>query len=82
MRYEDTHGGIIMDPSQPSNSHHSSGSKTNHHQFHFPLQSIDTISPKYLFMMRKKAHLFVRMLENRIGYEMLLQVPNFKNIVQ
>lgn len=68
MKYEDTHGGIVMDPSQ------SSSSKSSHHNFHFPLQNIHTISPKYLYMMRKKAHLVIRMLENRIGFEMLLQV--------
>ena len=74
MKYEDAHGGIVMDPSQSSGSHHSHGNKSNHHNFHFPLQSTDTISPRYLEMMRKKAHLFMRMLENRIGFEMLLQV--------
>lgn len=74
MQYEDTHGGIIMDPSQSAGSHHSSSNRPNHHNFHFPLQNIHTISPKYLYMMRKKAHLIIRMLENRIGYEMLLQV--------
>lgn len=76
MKYEDKYGGIVMDPSQASSSgHHSSlGNKPSHHNFHFPLQNIHTISPQYLYMMRKKAHLCIRMLENRIGYEMLLQV--------
>lgn len=71
MEYEDKHGGIIMDPSGHSSS---INNKPNHHNFHFPIQNIHTISPQYLFMMRKKAHLFIRMLENRIGFEMLLQV--------
>lgn len=77
MQYEDKYGGIVMDPSQSSTAHQSSiGNRPTHHNFHFPLQNIHTTSPQYLFMMRKKAHLFIRMLENRIGFEMLLQVIN------
>ena len=78
MQYEDAHGSIVLDPSQPSSQPssglHSCDTKSNYHSFHFSLQSIDTISPKHLEMMRKKAHLILRMLEIRIGFEMLLQV--------
>lgn len=34
------------------------------------------MSPKYIEMMRKKAHIVIRMLEHRIGMELLLQVFN------
>lgn len=34
------------------------------------------MSPRYVEMMRKKAHLVIRMLEHRIGQELLLQVFN------
>lgn len=32
------------------------------------------MSPKYIEVLRKKAHLVIRMLEHRIGQELLLQV--------
>lgn len=34
------------------------------------------MSPKYIEVLRKKAHLVIRMLEHRIGQELLLQVFN------
>lgn len=42
--------------------------------FYFPIKHLYTMSPIYLESMRKKAHLVIRMLEHRIGYELLLQV--------
>lgn len=42
--------------------------------FHFSTHSLHTISPRYFHYMTKKAHLVLRMLENRIGYSLLLQV--------
>ncbi|KAG8236645.1 hypothetical protein J437_LFUL016337 [Ladona fulva] len=42
--------------------------------FHFPIVSLQTASPRYLDVLRKKAHLVMRMLEHRIGQELLLQV--------
>ncbi|XP_046383438.1 transcription initiation factor TFIID subunit 2 [Ischnura elegans] len=44
--------------------------------FHFPIVSLQTASPRYLDVLRKKAHLVMRMLEHRIGQELLLQVFN------
>ena len=44
--------------------------------FPFPPSNLHTSSPEYLAVMSKKAHLVVRMLENRIGAEQLLQVLN------
>lgn len=42
--------------------------------FYFSTHSLHTISPRYFHYMTKKAHLVLRMLENRIGYSLLLQV--------
>lgn len=42
--------------------------------FYFSTRSLHTISPRYFHYMTKKAHLVLRMLENRIGYSLLLQV--------
>lgn len=36
------------------------------------------MSPKYIEVLRKKAHLVIRMLEHRIGQELLLQVYIYK----
>ncbi|KAF0749584.1 Uncharacterized protein FWK35_00021467, partial [Aphis craccivora] len=44
--------------------------------FYFSTRSLHTISPRYFHYMTKKAHLVLRMLENRIGYSLLLQVLN------
>ena len=48
----------------------------NDHNFYFPIKHLQTMSPKYIEIMRKKAHLVIRMLEHRIGQELLLQVFN------
>ncbi|KAH6921855.1 hypothetical protein HPB50_005416 [Hyalomma asiaticum] len=62
--YEQEAGGIILDPS---------GCDV---PFHFPVTNLHTMSPKYAEMLRAKAHLVIRMLEDRIGRELLLQVFN------
>ena len=38
--------------------------------------SVHTVSPRYLEVYAKKAHLIMRMLEQRIGAELLLQVSH------
>lgn len=43
---------------------------------YFPVKSLQCLSPRYMEVMRKKAHLVIRMLEHRIGQELLLQVFN------
>lgn len=43
---------------------------------YFPIKSLHCLSPRYTEVMRKKAHLIIRMLEHRIGQELLLQVFN------
>ncbi|KAL3187683.1 hypothetical protein MRX96_024715 [Rhipicephalus microplus] len=62
--YEQEAGGIILDPS---------GCDV---PFHFPVTNLHTMSPKYAEMLRAKSHLVIRMLEDRIGRELLLQVFN------
>ncbi|XP_065577950.1 transcription initiation factor TFIID subunit 2-like isoform X2 [Artemia franciscana] len=80
VEYEQKHGGIILDPSQSPSPTVFPGSvpppKAIENQFHFPLDSVHTVSPEYVEVMRKKAHLIIRMLELRIGYQMLMQVFN------
>lgn len=43
---------------------------------YFPVKSLQCLSPRYMEIMRKKAHLVIRMLEHRIGQELLIQVFN------
>ncbi|PSN33564.1 Transcription initiation factor TFIID subunit 2 [Blattella germanica] len=75
-------GGIVLDPSQPpaptpsSNASPAAPSRPTDLGFYFPVRNIHTMSPKYLEVLRKKAHLVMRMLEHRIGQELLLQVFN------
>lgn len=80
VRYEEQFGGIIMDPSQAPAPLPSIGPGPHPAPrpvdpgFYFPIKNLHTLSPRYLEVMRKKAHLVIRMLEHRIGYELLLQV--------
>lgn len=77
VKYEEEFGGIILDPSQvPSSQPTPFGSSrsSDNSNFYFPIRSLHTLSPKYLEVLKKKAHLVIRMLEHRIGQELLLQV--------
>uniref|UniRef100_A0A8D9B9A4 Transcription initiation factor TFIID subunit 2 n=1 Tax=Cacopsylla melanoneura TaxID=428564 RepID=A0A8D9B9A4_9HEMI len=79
VAYEEKFGGIVMDPSQPISSlpqHMSALTKPSEPGFYFSVLNIHTMSPRYLDIMRKKAHLVIRMLEHRIGFELILQVFN------
>ncbi|KAL7294026.1 hypothetical protein TKK_0012596 [Trichogramma kaykai] len=81
VKYEEKFGGIILDSSQPpapppiiNNTPISTPAPDP--GFYFPIKNLHTMSPKYIEVLRKKAHLVIRMLEHRIGQELLLQVFN------
>lgn len=82
VRYEEQFGGIILDSSQPpaplpvSTSSPATVIKQQEIHHYFPIKSLQTMSPKYIEAMRRKAHIVIRMLEHRIGQELLLQVFN------
>lgn len=84
VKYEEKYGGIILDCSQPPAPLPVSGtnpanttSKQQEIVHYFPIKSLHTVSPKYVEAMRRKAHLVIRMLEHRIGQELLIQVNEF-----
>ena len=64
--YEQKFGGFPLDPSGHRHSE----------DFHFSNRSLQTLSPLYLDAYTKKATLVIRMMEERIGRELLLQVFN------
>lgn len=81
IKYEEKFGGIVLDPSQQpapfpisSTTSPHAPQRNSQQSFYFSTRSLHTMSPKYLEMQRKKAHLIMRMLEHRIGQELLLQV--------
>ncbi|KAK0171350.1 hypothetical protein PV328_009091 [Microctonus aethiopoides] len=82
VKYEDQFGGIILDPSQPpaplpiAANTPAPAPRVPDPGFYFPIRNLHTMSPKYIEVLRKKAHLVIRMLEHRIGQELLLQVFN------
>ena len=82
VKFEEKYGGIILDSSQRPQAidslrgEASRNPEVEHNAFYFPVDNLQTCSPEYLFVMEKKAHLVVRMLENRLGQEQLLQVLN------
>ncbi|KAH0952770.1 hypothetical protein HN011_011355 [Eciton burchellii] len=82
VKYEEQFGGIILDPSQaPAPLPIAANTpapipRTPDPGFYFPIKNLHTMSPKYIEVLRKKAHLIMRMLEHRIGQELLLQVFN------
>lgn len=80
VQYEEQFGGIILDslqlpaPLPISTTGAAPTSKAPSTSFYFPIKNLHTMSPKYLEVLIKKAHLVMRMLEHRIGQELLLQV--------
>lgn len=60
--------------SSSSSSALNGGGKEQEIIHYFPIKSLHTVSPKYVEAMRRKAHLVIRMLEHRIGQELLIQV--------
>ncbi|CAG2104136.1 unnamed protein product [Medioppia subpectinata] len=68
IHYEQKYRGVVLDPS------HQSSSETN--AFYFPIKHLHTISPLYDSAHHKKSYLVIRMLENYLGRELLLQVFN------
>lgn len=82
VKYEEEYGGIILDPSQPpaplpvaSNMPQTNQNK-HEEKFYFSIRNLHTMSPMYIEASYKKAMLVMRMLEHRIGLELLLQVFN------
>lgn len=83
VKYEEQYGGIVLDCSQPpapmpitAQMTTTSSAKHTETVHYFPIKNLQTMSPKYIEAMRKKAHIVIRMLEHRIGQELLLQVYN------
>lgn len=79
VKYEEQYGGIILDCSQPPAplpSSIASAVTRQPDEHYFPIKNLHTMSPKYIEAMRKKAHIVIRMLEHRIGQQLLLQVFN------
>lgn len=67
IRYEQQHGGVILDPSKTSD---------NQLNLYFSPKYLHTVSPLYDEIHRKKSYLIIRILEDRIGRELMLQVFN------
>lgn len=83
VKYEEQFGGIILDPSQPpaplptAANTPAPAPRAPDPGFYFPIRNLHTMSPQYIKVLRKKAHIVIRMLEHRIGQELLLQVNIF-----
>lgn len=69
IEHEQKYRGIILDPSN-LNAAESIGTS------YFPIKHLHTLSPLYDKVYKLKSHLVIRMLEDRIGRELLLQVFN------
>ncbi|CAH0555152.1 unnamed protein product [Brassicogethes aeneus] len=82
VKYEEQFGGIILDPSQPPAplpvgvNAPQNNVKQCEEKFYFSIRNLQTMSPIYIEALHKKALLIMRMLEHRIGQELLLQVFN------
>ena len=63
-------------PGSSFQSQTASTGKTADMMQYFPVKNLHCLSPRYMEVMRKKAHLIIRMLEHRIGQELLIQVFN------
>lgn len=81
IEYEERFGGIVLDPSsspnEPQNGPNvsaSSTNSTNKDTFYFSVKNPHACSPHYISVYYKKAHLIIRMLEFRIGQELMMQV--------
>ena len=68
VEYEETYGGFCLDPSSKKSSTSS--------DYYFSNGSLQTFSPLYDEAYTKKSKLVARMLEERVGRELLLQVLN------
>ncbi|XP_078318591.1 transcription initiation factor TFIID subunit 2-like isoform X5 [Crassostrea virginica] len=64
QEYENRVGGIVLDPTKRDSNHH------------FSIKSPHTVSPRYMEAFRSKCFLVIRMLEQRIGEQLLIQVFN------
>lgn len=79
MKYEEQFGGIILVPSQTpaplpiAANTPAPAPRAPDPGFYFPIKNLHTMSPRYIEVLRKKAHLIMRMLEHR-SQELLLQV--------
>jgi transcription initiation factor TFIID subunit 2 len=67
VEYEQKYGGFPLDPTAHKNSQS---------DFYFSTKSLQTMSPLYLDAYVKKSTLVIRMMEDRIGKELMLQVFN------
>jgi len=82
VKYEEKYGGIILDSSQKPSAiismrgEAARNPEIENNPFCFPVDNLQTCSPRYLEVMEVKAHLVVRMLEHRLGQAQLLQVLN------
>ena len=71
VQYEEKIGGIVLDRSVPPQNIPPMRGETNkiprieENPFHFSPDNMHTSSPEFLDAMGKKAHLVMRMLENR-----------------
>ena len=76
VNYEEKHGGIVLDRSMPPQNIPPMRGEVNkipkieENPFSFSPDNLNTASPEFLDAMAKKAHLVIRMLENR--YDMFL----------
>lgn len=57
----------MLDPTKRDSNHH------------FSIKSPHTVSPRYMEAFRSKCFLVMRMLEQRIGEQLLIQVPYLRN---
>ncbi|XP_015908116.2 transcription initiation factor TFIID subunit 2 [Parasteatoda tepidariorum] len=77
LRYEQKYGGLVLDCSvTPAPGSVAAAAQGKDGTFYFPTQHLNTTSPEYNNILTKKSHLVIRMLEDRIGRELLLQVFN------
>ncbi|KAG8181816.1 hypothetical protein JTE90_001471 [Oedothorax gibbosus] len=77
LKYEQKYGGLVLDCSvNPVPGSVAAVAQGKDGTFYFPTQHLHTTSPEYNIILTKKAHLAIRMLEDRIGRELLLQVFN------